>query len=198
MTIRAFGRRKIIQEHIFAPDRASLRVALIAEQIGVPSRQWKRSALIVIESGRRPAVGVMTLGAVSRVGLCELPSMNIGVTILANFRRSLEFCRASPRGDDVASTAGDRAVRSGQRKICLAVIEAFCVGPGLHVMACLATQLSAVSGELTHAILEFSMMRIDVARGATPILEMKWQYLIGTASCPLFVTADARHHGVRP
>jgi len=65
-------------------------------------------------------------------------------------------------------------------------------------MASFATHGRRVGGELSHAILEFAMMRIDVTRGATPVFEMEWQYLIGTPCVAFFVAADARDHGVRP
>ena len=99
MTIGAFRGREIVKDNRFIANQSGLRVALIAEKIGMAPCQGKRGKFVVIERRRHPSLRAMAVPALGLVVLRELSAMNIGVTILANLRRSLEFCFARPGGN---------------------------------------------------------------------------------------------------
>lgn len=196
MAIGTFRGCQPVENDGIVADRSRLRVAPIAGNVGVASRQRKRSSHFVVEGGRHPAHGVVTIRAARLAVLGELPGVNVGVTILASFRRPFECDFVSPDSSLVAGTAGNRAVGANQRKIRFRVIEAFCVNPRPHAMASLATHGRAVSGAQRHLNIELAMMRIRVASRATSILKIEWQGLIETRTDNFFVTIDAGNHGM--
>ena len=46
---------------------------------------------IVVKNGRRPALGVVAIGAGCFAGLCKLAGVRVFVTVLANLGSSLEL-----------------------------------------------------------------------------------------------------------
>ena len=92
-------------------------MARVTRHIRVSSRQRKGSALIVIESRRRPSFRVVAVLAKCIVVFGELPPMRIGVAILAILGRSSEYSFASARGNQMARTAGDGMMRAKQWKL---------------------------------------------------------------------------------
>jgi hypothetical protein len=76
--------------------------------------------------------------AVSLLIMVELPRVDICVAILAILRCALEHCRAAAYRDQVARTAGGRAVGANQWKVGFRVIKTFRIDPGPDVMASLA------------------------------------------------------------
>jgi len=117
MTIGTLGGRELVENDRFVADRSRLCVASVTGNVGMASRQRKRSAFIVVESRRHPAHGVVTVRAARLAVLGELPSVNIGVTILAIFRRAFERYLASVGRSFMARTARNRPVSANQRKI---------------------------------------------------------------------------------
>ena len=196
MTIGAFRGRELVENYGFVADGSRLRVASVARNVGMASRQRKRRALIMVEGGRRPAHSGVTIRAARLAVLGELPRVNVGMTLLAIFRRALERDFANPGSSLMAGTAGHGTVGANQWKIGFRVIEAFCVDPRLHAMASLATHGRAVGSAQRHLSIELTVMRIGVAGDTTSILEIEWQCLIETRADNFFVTLDARHNGM--
>ena len=83
-------RSQTIDDFRMAAHQPSLLMTSITGHIRVPSRKGKRSAFVVIESRRRPALRVVAVFALRFAVFRELPAMRIGVTILAICRDALE------------------------------------------------------------------------------------------------------------
>lgn len=93
----------------------------------------------------------------------------------------------------MASTALDGAVRAEQWKLRFRMVIPADVRPGPHVVTGFATQGRAVDAALCHAVLEFAVMRIAVARGTAPVFEMERQDFIRPARRAHLVTIGTRH-----
>ena len=197
MTVSTLRGRKLVEGDGFVADQSRLSMASVAGNVGMASRQRKRSALIVVKNRRHPAHGVVTVRAARLAVLVELPGVNIEVTILAVFRGAFERYFANAGRRLVARAAGNRAVVANEREIRFRVIETFCIDPRFHVVASLAAHGRAIGCALRHLIVELGVMWIGVAGCATPILKIERQYLIETRGHDFFVTLDARNDGVR-
>ena len=77
------------------------------------------------------------------------------------------------------------------------MIETGRIGPGLNVVAGLAACRSAIGPLLGHAIVEFALVGIHVASGATKVFEDKWQYFVGSSAHAFLVTFIAGNCCVR-
>jgi hypothetical protein len=96
----------------------------------------------------------------------------------------------------MADAALDHAVRAEKREFRLVMVEADDIDPGAHVVAGLASQRGTVGAWLGHAIFEFAVMGIRVARRATAIFEAERQDFVGAACRSHLVTIGARNGGV--
>jgi hypothetical protein len=98
VAIGALRRCETINDHVCVADWLGLFVARVAGNIRMAARQGQRSSLIVIESRRHPARGVVTVFAKCFVALGELSSVRIDVTLLAFFSCAFEYNLASACG----------------------------------------------------------------------------------------------------
>jgi len=84
-----------------------------------------------------------------------------------------------------------------QGELCLGMIEAVDIAPGLYVVASLAAERSAVGAFAGHAIVEFALVRILMACRAGAVLKVEGQNLVGAAACAGLVTIIAGDGRVR-
>ena len=197
MAFGTLGGSQAVNDHRFVAEKLGLFVALVAGHQGMPSRQWQGSAPVVVECRRHPAFGGVTVIAVSLRILVELPRMHIHVTVFALCRRALEDRGVGAGLDHMAGAAGGRAVSPDQWEAGFRMIESLRIDPRPDVMASLAAQGRAIGAFLGHAVFEFAMVRIHVARGATLVFEMKRQFCVDPTLGPCLVALDAGNHRMR-
>ncbi len=150
----------------------------------------------MVERRGRPFLWVMAIRARRCPGLGrKLAAVCVLVAFLTFLGRPFElrFLRAGNRL--MASTAGDGPVRSDQRKLRSAVIESAHFGPGARAMAGFATRRCAVRTFSSHALAEFAVMRIGVARRAGLISKVEGKNF--AASDSNFVAIIAGYGNVR-
>ena len=82
VAIRTFAGREAVNDYRMPFRRPSLRMASVAAHIRMAPRQGE-GCLVVIESRRRPAFGVMAVFAKRDAVFCELAAVHIHVAILA-------------------------------------------------------------------------------------------------------------------
>ena len=88
-------------------------------------------------------------------------------------------------------------MRSGERKFRFRMIEGANVDPRFRAVACFAAERCSIGALLRHAILEFSLVRVGVARSACAVFEMEWQNFIRSSAQPNFVALRAADGNVR-
>lgn len=94
---------------------------------------------IVIENGRNPALGIVTVRAGGLSGLRKLACVCVFVAILADLRRAFELHFFRAHRHLVTGSALYRAMRAEQRELCLGVVKPVHVGPRPRVVTGLAT-----------------------------------------------------------
>lgn len=154
----------------------------------MPSLEWEVRPRIVIERRRYPALRIVAIRTGGLARLLKLPGMHIFVTILANLRSSLELHLRGSSGSFVTRGAFHSSMGSKQRKLRFRMVEPADVGPGPCIVARFAAQQRAVCALLCHAVLEFSVMGIAMARGTTHVGEMERQDFIRPARSAHFMT----------
>lgn len=112
MAIGALQRRVLVDDHGAAGEFPGLHVAFCAGDVGVPSGQREMGLGVVVEAGRGPVVGVVTVGTV-RFGVLghELAVVGVVVACLALLRSAFEAGRIVG-SVFVALAATDRAMHS--------------------------------------------------------------------------------------
>lgn len=118
----------------------------------------------------------------------KLPRMHVLVAILANLRRSLELHLRGPNGSLVTRGTFHSSMRAEQRKLRFGMVESTDIRPGPRIVARFAAQQRAICALLRHAVLEFAVVGIVVARGTTHVGEMERQNLIRPACGAHFMT----------
>jgi len=96
----------------------------------------------------------------------------------------------------VAIGATDGAVGAEQWKFRLGVIEAVDVGPGSDGVARFASEGRAIGAFARHLLVEFTVVRILVARGAGAVVELKGKNFVGAAREANLVAIGARYGNV--
>jgi len=194
VTIRTILGRGFVDQDKF-PLHFSLRhVALLAGNICVPACQRELRALIVVKRGWRPALIHMAIRAFGDSVLGrELAAVWIRMAGFAILGRSLELNVMSAGNGFVAVIAGRHAMRSTQRKFRFGMVEASNIDPGSGVVAGFAAQCRTVGALGGHAILEFALVGIGMASGASAVFEMERQNLVrpsGKAGLMAFRAGD--------
>jgi hypothetical protein len=188
---------RLIEQNQFPLNFALQGMALRAGHGLVTASEGELGALVVIEGRRRPSLNGVAIRAWGNPVLGgELSSMRVGVAGIAVLRRSLELDVMSAGKRLVAIGASDHAMRSDQVEFRLRMVEPFDVNPGTRVVAGLAPQGRSIGAAKSHAILEFALVRIGVARRAGAVLEMEWQDFVRAAAQPDLVAIRAGHGGV--
>ena len=118
----------------------------------------------------------------------KLPRMHVLVAILANLRCSLELYLRGPHGSFVTRGAFHGSMRAEQRKLCFGMVASTDIRPGPRIVARFAAQQRAICALLRHAVLEFAVVGIVVARDTTHVREMERQDFIRPASGAHFMT----------
>jgi len=178
VAVRTFRRRLRINNYGSSLKHTDLRVALVAGHVGMPALQGEVRAGIVVERRRNPALRIVAVGARSFSRLCELARMDVFVAILTNLGRALELHLLGSNRDLVTGTAAHGAVCPKQWKLSFCMVETIDVGPGSRGVAGLTAKHRAVGAVLRHPFLEFTMMRIGMARGAVHVGEAEGHDLI--------------------
>ena len=197
MACRTFRRRLLINSHQLVIDHARLYVTFRAWNVGMASLQREMRLRIMVKGRRDPALRIMAVRAMGVAFLRKLAVMHIPVTTLTKLRCSLELHFLCADGHLVTSATFDGAVRTQQRELRFRMVEAIHICPGPHVVAGFASERRPIGPELCHAILEFAVVRIRVARGAALILEMKRQNLVRSARRAHLMTIRAGHGCMR-
>ena len=119
MAVRTILRRRLVKQHRFVLDLALQRVTHCTTDICVRPCQGKRSALIVVERGRRPALVHMAVSALGyAVFSSKLARVRIGVAAFAILGRSLELNLVRIGGHFVTLVTCNRSMTPEQRKFC--------------------------------------------------------------------------------
>jgi hypothetical protein len=197
MTIRTRLWRRFIKQDRLPLHLMLQRVALRATDVCVPALQGEFRPFVVIERGGLPSLDNVAIRALrDSILRGELPGMRVAVTRFAILRCSLELDFMCALNRLVALAAGHRAISPGQRELCFRVVETRDVDPRPRVVACLATQGSAVGTPQRHALLEFALVGIRVACRACSILEMERQDFVCASAKANLVAIRARNGGV--
>lgn len=195
MTVDALGRGILVHDNRLLSDEPGLRMALLAQDLGVASGQGEVRAGVMIECGRNPALGRMAVDAMClTVFGDELGIVSVPVTGFALLRCAFES-RTGIRGGFVALAAGHRAVHSQQGKFGFCVIKAVDLHPGLRRVAGFAAEGCSIGTLSCHAIIELPLVRILVTGGAGAVFEMERQDSVRTArgACLVTIAAGNRH-----
>ena len=78
------------------------------------------------------------------------------------------------------------------------MVEPVDVRPGLGIVASLAAERSAIGAFSRHAVVEFALVRVLVAGGASAVFKFEGQDRVAAASGTSLVAVDARNRCVRP
>ena len=186
--------RRFIEEHRFALNVFLQAVALRTPDIFVATGKWKLRPLVVIESRGRPALHRVAVSAGSHAILGrELRAVRVSVTTVTILRcvLKLNLIRAGKRLMAIAATYD--SVRPLQIEFRFGMIESFDINPGAHVVASFAAQRRSIRSLCRHAIFEFTLVDIGMARGAGAVLEMERQDLIGAPGQADLVAFRARN-----
>lgn len=173
---------RLIEDHRLACNQLGQRMALVARHARMSALQGELRPLVVVEDRRLPSLFRMTIGATcfSRAGI-ELPGMHILVAGLTRLGRTFELNLSLPGKRFMTSAASNGTVRPLQRKFSLVVVEAVHVRPGARAVAGFAAKRRSVRPAPLHPVLELSVMRIDVARGARAVRKSKGKDLVPPA-----------------
>ena len=189
----------LIEQYQFSLDFMLQGMALVAAHFLVAAGEGELRAFIVIEGRRFPALNRVAVRARRNAILGgELSCVCVGVASVAVLRRSFELdvMRASKRF--MAIAASDHAVRSDQIEFCLRVVEPLYVNPGANIVAGFATRGCSIHAAKGHAIVEFTLVRIVVARRAGAVLEFERQDFILPPAQPGLVAFGAGYGDVGP
>jgi hypothetical protein len=77
------------------------------------------------------------------------------------------------------------------------MVETVYIRPRLCVVTGLTTERRSIGTAPAHAVLKFTVVRINVTGGAALILEMEGEHLVRWPACAWLVTFVARHGDVR-
>jgi len=187
----------LINDDGLVSNEASLRVALVTGHVGMPSLQREMSSCVVIERGGHPALRVVTIHTRGFASFGKLSVVRVLVAILAYLRRALKLHFLCAYRHRVTRATFHSAMRAEQRKLRFGMVETIDVGPGTRVVAGLAAERSAVGAALRHAVIEFALMRILVAAGASQVIPVERQDLVGAARSAHFVTFVATDGSMR-
>ena len=130
----------------------------------------------------RVAVRAMSLAILGR----KLTVVCVGVTRFT-LLRSAFVSRFGHSCGFMTLRAGYGSVGAQQRELRFCMVEAADICPTFDGVASLAAQQSAVGSLPQHICLEFALVRIVVASGATAIFEAEWQNFVGVSGQPNFV-----------
>ena len=145
----------------------------------MPSGQCKLRTFIVIECRRRPALVHMAIRAFCYAILGgKLAAVRIRVTRFAIVWCSLELDFVRSGQGLVALAAHHDPMRSRQREFCFRMVESADVDPGACAVARFATERRSIRFFRRHAIFEFTLVGIGVARCACAVLKMEGQYFV--------------------
>ena len=84
-------RRRLVEEYGLGIYDLGEFVTFRAAHVLVCSTQWEFRSLLVIKQGRLPLHAVVTIGAMSDVGLGELLAVNVLVAVFADSRSHFEI-----------------------------------------------------------------------------------------------------------
>jgi hypothetical protein len=175
VTSGALFRGWLVEEHGFALEWLSGRVASLTTHAFMSSCQGEAGTPLVVEERWLPLGGVVALGTRrNAVSVCELLAVNVVMALLAFVRRRLKIDihhSGFHVGWLMTINAGGAAVRTQKRKAGFGVIEFLKIFPGDSGMACFATGGRAVGTRVPHTILELAFMRIVVTDSAAAVLE---------------------------
>ena len=122
----------------------------------------------------------MAIGADCRAILGrKLARMWFGVACFTVLGRSLELDVLRTGRRLMTFAARHPPVPPFERELRFRVVESGDIGPCAHVMAGFASQRGAIGAQRRHALAEFPMVGVLVAGGASTILEMEGQHLVG-------------------
>jgi len=139
----------------------------------------------------------VAIGADCRVILVrKLARMWFGVACLTILGCSLELDFVRTGGHFMTFAAGHAPVRPFERELGFRMVESAHIGPGAHVMAGFTSQRGAIRAQRRHALLEFPTVGVLMAGGASTVLEMERQHLVGPPAQTHLVTIRARHRDV--
>jgi len=200
----AILRCRLVEEHGFRRDRFHQLVTLGATDVLVRSAQRECGSLVVIEQGRLPLHAVVALGALRRLALRELPSMDVLMAVLAQSRRGLEVDVHQSSFEIrrlMAVDASRRAMRTQQGELSLGMIEPRKFFPRFCGVAGLATSGCSIGFRLLHTLFELSLMDVIVAACAAqvlPVINDCWLRLevrgffmtFGTRNCDVSTSQD--------
>jgi len=178
VAVRTFRGCLRINNYGSSLKHTDLRVALVTGHVGMPALQGEVRAGIVVERRRNPALRIVAVGARSFSRLCKLARMDVLVAILTNLGSALELHLLGSNRDLVTGTAAHGAVCPKQWKLRFCMVETIHVGPRTCTVAGLTAKRRAVGAALCHPFLEFTMMRIGMARGAVHVGEAEGHDLI--------------------
>lgn len=156
---------------------------------------------LVVENGGLPLFrGVANVTLLRLARFDELPGVNVGVASRTRRRRGFEsgFSElAAGLFGLVTFFALHFCVSADQREGSFGMIEAWQVGPGLHIVARFASLYRAVRSSLGHLLIEFPVVRIFVAANAGSIVEMERRNVRVSFFADPCVTFRARHREMR-
>lgn len=193
MTGGTFERRWLIEKNWLVINDFYLFVTLIARNLCVASGQRQVRARIVIKRRRDPSQNVVALRATSLSPFCELPAMGLDMAVFADLRCSFELRLMRAGRSFVACAASYRAMRTEQRKLGLRMIKAVYVRPGPYVVAGFTAKWRSVRPTPSHALFEFTFVRINVTCRTGLVFKMKRHCLICASSASDLVALIARH-----
>lgn len=187
---------QLVDDRRLSRNQAHLGVALIAAHIGMTALQREAGTGVVIENGRNPALHVVTIGAYGFSGFDELRVVRVFVALLAHLSCSFELDFLGAHRHLVAGAALHDAVRAEQREFCFGMIETVYVDPGAGVVAGFAAERRSVGAALRHAVVEFAMMRVRVAGGASHVREAEGHDFVGATGGAGFMAVETGDGGV--
>ena len=145
--LAVFGGRSVVEDLL--PFKVLHQfVAVAATDVLVGARERELGTLIVIESRWLPLRAVVTIGARSYLTFGELPSVRIGMALLA-LQRGLGEIRVDQLGAQVrrfvAIDTRHRAMGPDQRELGLCMVEACQILPVFRGMTGLASDSRSIA-----------------------------------------------------
>ena len=199
MAIHAILWRGFVEQDRLVLDIALQRVAHRATHIRVAARQRKLSALVMVKRGRRPALLDMAIPAFrDPVFGGKLATVRICMAGFAILRRPIELNLVGTGEHFVTFVTSDRAMSPDQGKFRFRMVEAADIDPGPGTVAGFAAQRGSIGAFLSHALLEFALVRIAVAGRACAVREMERQNLVRSSAKSRLVALRAGDGHVRP
>lgn len=171
VAVRTLVRRVFVNHNFFLANRSRLRMAFAAVDIRMSTRQRQVRLRVMVKCGGHPTLHIMAFRAMRLIVFGqELSIVRVLMAGLALLRRAFES-RFGSRSRLVALSTCHGSVCPQEWKLCLRVIEAADVPPGLGIVASLAAKRPSVRTFSRHLLVELTFMRVLMASRAGLVLE---------------------------